>query len=113
MAKNCLYEEGENLPYVLPYDVTSGQGVLVGNVFGVAESNGKAGDSITLNLEGVWLLTKATGANTGGAFGTIAYWNNTTRAITAVSSGNTKVGSFFRTAADGDATAAVKLNGTV
>ena len=111
--KNCLYEEGENLPYVMPYDRTSGQGVLVGSMFGVVMNDAQQGASVVVVSEGVFTLTKATGSNTGASAGAVAYWDDSAKKITAVSTNNTKVGSFFLTAADADATAAVKLNGTV
>jgi predicted RecA/RadA family phage recombinase len=109
--KNFI-QEGEYLDLTAPYAVSSGGGALVGITFGVAVTdvaNGAVGSFATC---GVFTMTKGTGASTGGAQGTAAYWNNSTKVITAVSSGNTKVGVFAATCADGDATCKVRLNGS-
>ena len=111
--KNALYEEGEYLPFTAPYDRLAGQGMLVGSFFGVVVDSVTAGNQVALSSEGVYQLDKSTGTGTGGAPGQLAYWDNTAKAITAVATGNTKVGCFFLTAADADVSAAVKLNGTV
>ncbi|WP_310498307.1 DUF2190 family protein [Sandarakinorhabdus sp.] len=105
-------QPGEILTLTAPYAVTAGQGALVGAAFGVAindVANAAAGE---FGLTGVFDLTKAAGASTGGAQGAAAFWNNSTRVVTAVSSGNTRIGVFANTVADGDLVARVRLNGS-
>ena len=90
---------------------TSGQSVLVGTrlaICGDAIANGATGTAV---FRGVFLLTKATGASTGGAQGAIAYWDDTAKKVTAVSTSNTNIGYFAAVCVDGDATANVKLTG--
>ncbi len=105
-------QNGGALDLTAPYAVTSGQGALVGATFGVATTDVANGAVGAFDLEGVFTLTKATGASTGGAQGARAYWNNTSKNVTAASSGNTLIGVFTATCADGDATCVVRLNGS-
>lgn len=102
----------DSLPLAAPYAVASGGGALIGATFGVAVTTLANAEVGTFMLEGVFQLTKATGASTGGAQGAKAYWNNTSKAVTAAASGNTLIGVFSATCADGDALANVRLNGS-
>lgn len=108
--KNFI-QEGEFLDLTAPYDVASGGGALVGATFGVAVAAVLSGAVGSFATEGVFTMTKATGASTGGAQGALAYWNNTSKVVTAVSTSNTKIGVFTATCADGDTTCRVRLNG--
>lgn len=107
--KNFI-QNGKNVDVTAPYAVSSGGGVLVGALFGVAVvdiANGAVG---TICTEGVFSLAKATGANTGGAQGAVAYWDNTAKKVTGVSTDNTAIGHFMAAAATADATATVRLS---
>ncbi len=108
--KNFI-QEGDYIDLTAPYDVASGGGALVGATFGVAVTTVANGAVASFATEGVFTLTKATGASSGGAQGALAYWNNTNKNVTAVSSGNTKIGVFMATCADADTTCRVRLNG--
>lgn len=111
MATNFI-QVGDNLALAAPYAVSSGGGALVGATFGVAVTDLANAEVGTFLLEGVFSLAKKTGASTGGAQGAKAYWIAADKVVTAASSGNTLIGVFGATAADGDATAAVRLNGS-
>lgn len=107
--KNFI-QPGHNLDIVAPYAVTSGQGLLDGVEFSVASTDiasGAAGIGVT---DGVFALAKAAVTVVRK---TIAYWDNTARLVTNVSSGNTKIGVFQAAASSGDATVAVKLIPTI
>lgn len=108
--KNFI-QEGETLDLAAPHAVSSGGGALVGATFGVAITDLANGVVGAFKTKGVYSLTKATGASTGGAQGALAYWNSTSKNVTAVSTGNTKIGVFTVTCADADTTARVRLNG--
>lgn len=99
-------QPGVNVPFIAPYDVTSGQGMLEGVEFGVATTDAKSGEQVIGVTEGVVTLPKAAVAP---ARKTIAYWDNTARVVTNVSSGNTKIGIFRAAGLSGDASIAVKL----
>ena len=105
-------QEGESLNLIAPYAVSSGGGALIGATFGFASTDLANGEEGTFQLEGVYTHAKATGASTGGAQGAKAYWNNTNKNITAVSTSNTLIGVFAATCADADATCTVRLNGS-
>ena len=105
-------QEGDILTLTAPYDVLSGGGALVGATFGVAVTDVLSGAAASFAVEGVFTLTKATGASTGGAQGAKAYWVAASKSVSAASSGNTLIGVFTKTCADGDATAEVRLNGS-
>ena len=104
-------QEGEYLEIVAPYDRSAGQGVLVGKLFGVCVDDVLSGNPVTIDTGDVFDLTKSTGTGTGAAQGYRAYWDDTAKAITAVSTSNILVGVFAVTAADGDAVARIRLNG--
>jgi predicted RecA/RadA family phage recombinase len=54
--------EGRTITLTAPYAVTSGQGLLVGSIFGVASADAAISTDVEAVLEGVFTLTKATGA---------------------------------------------------
>ncbi|MBB3940699.1 putative RecA/RadA family phage recombinase [Novosphingobium fluoreni] len=95
-----------NLPVIAPYDVKSGDGMLDGVEFSVAANDASAGASVTGVTEGAFELKKAAVSITRK---TIAYWDNTAKVVTNVSSGNSKIGIFQAGALSGDATVLVKL----
>lgn len=108
--KNYI-QEGENMTLTAPYARLSGEGALVGALFGVAMTDLANGEEGTFVTEGVFTLAKATGASTGGSQGAKAYWVTASKSVSAASAGNTLIGVFAATCADGDATASVRLNG--
>lgn len=111
--KNYI-QEGENMTLTAPYARLSGEGALVGALFGVAVAdvdNGAEGAFVT---EGVFTLAKDTAASSGGSQGAKAYWIASSKKVTAAAGSNpanTLIGVFAATCADGDATANVRLNG--
>lgn len=92
-----------------PYDVLSGEGLLVGTLFGVAAYDALTGAEVEAAIHGQIALKKAAGAGTGGAQGAAAYWNNTTKVVTAVVGSNKLIGVFAKVIADGDLSAEVIL----
>jgi predicted RecA/RadA family phage recombinase len=112
MAKNFI-QEGDTLLYsnTSGSTITSGTAVLMGSKVGIALVDISNNASGAVAMEGVWSYAKNTGASTGGLMGASAYWDNSAKKFTAVSSGNTLAGYFAATCADGDATCQVKLMG--
>ena len=103
-------QEGNILSLLAPYDVTSGNGLLVGSIFGVAATDALSGEAVEAQVVGVFDVAKATGALTAGQK---IYWDNTAKKVTGTASGNTLVGGAVRAAASGDATARVRLSGAM
>jgi predicted RecA/RadA family phage recombinase len=108
-VKNYV-QEGDYVEVTLPYARLSGEGVLVGSLFGVCVVDGASGASINIHTEGVYDLTAATGASTDAVFGAKAYWDNTAKKVTPVSTSNSYIGVFLAAKATTDAVARVRLN---
>ena len=89
--------------------MASGQGILVGSLFGVCTTSGEIGDSVELSLEGVFTLPKAS-ADTPTKFAP-AYWDAAESEVTTVSTDNTLIGVFVDPLAGGTTEADVRLNG--
>ena len=99
-------QEGERIVVPAPAAVTSGDGVVVGTLFGVAGGSAALNEDVVLSLEGVFILPKAAGAITLGA---AVYWNNSTKVVTTTASGNLLIGKAFAAAADADTTAIIRI----
>ena len=105
--KNYI-QRGENLTLTAPADVNSGEGVLVGAMFGVAAGTAKSGDDVTLKRTGVFQLKKL--AAQAWSVGEKVYWSKTAKECTTVASGNTLIGYAASAAADPSATGVVVLS---
>ena len=85
-------QPGDSLALAVPYagGVTSGQGVLVGALFGVAAVDGVQNAVIEAQTQGVFDLAKEPAlAITAGAR---LFWDNTNRRLTTTATGNFQVG---------------------
>ena len=103
-------QPGDYVTVTAPYALTSGDGCLVGSLFGIASNTYANGATdAELDVEGVFDIT-ALGTDTA-TVGALAYWDNTNRRITTTASGNTKVGVFTAVKSSGATTARVRLNG--
>jgi predicted RecA/RadA family phage recombinase len=102
--KNFI-QPGDSLTVSAPYAVTSGQGVLVGALFGIAAYDAASSATVEIQTEGVFDITKEPSlAITAGAR---VYWDNTNRRITTTAAGNYQVGIATLAALAADATARV------
>lgn len=102
-------QTGDVITVIAPYAVTSGQGVQVGSLFGVATCDAANGASVDIVPEGVFDLTAVT-ADTGNA-GAKMYWDNTARRLTTTATNNTLVGCLTAAKGGSDTTARVYLDG--
>lgn len=93
-----------------PYAVFTGGGMLVGVIFGVAQTTAAIGVGVNVARDGVFTLPKAAVALT---LGQKAYWDDAAKLVTNVVGANTLIGAFQYAQIAGDATAIVVLNGTV
>lgn len=109
MAKNYV-QAGEVMTVTAPADVSSGEGVKVGVLFGVAMADAVSGDPVAITTRGVFTLPKTSAqAWTEGA---AIYWNNGSGVCTtATTSGNLFIGVAAAAAANPSATGVVRLNG--
>ncbi|PZR10384.1 MAG: hypothetical protein DI532_18145 [Azospirillum brasilense] len=103
-------QPGDSLAVAVPYSggVTSGQGLLVGALFGVAAIDGAQNAIIEAATQGVFDLTKEPSlAITAGAR---VFWDNTNRRITTTATGNFSIGIATVAALAADTTVRVWLN---
>ena len=103
-------QNGDYVEVALPYARSGGQGVLVGALFGVCVVDGANGETINIHTEGVYGLEAATGASTDAVAGARAYWDNSAKKITPVSTNNSYVGVFMAAKTTSQAFATVRLN---
>ena len=97
-------QPGDSLALAVPYagGVTSGQGVLVGALFGVAAVDGVQNAVIECQTKGVFDITKEPAL--GITAGARVFWDNTNRRLTTTATGNFQVGIAAVAALAADAT---------
>lgn len=101
-------QEGVTLTLTAPAAVSSGDGVLVGVIFGVANHDAESGADVEVTTKGVYTLTKVTG--TAFTQGAALYWDNGNSRLTTTASGNTLVGAAAVAAGSSDTTCQCRLN---
>ncbi len=105
-------QPGNTITLIAPYAVTSGDGLLVGSIFGVAAGDAANGEIVEATLTGVYDLKKV-GNQTWNA-GNRIYWDNTARETTKTATGNTLIGVAVEDVGGlaTDTIGRVRLNGT-
>ena len=89
--------------------VTSGDGVLIGNLFGIAFTTEAAGAKVNLQTEGVFALPKlSTDTITQGQR---VYWDANEAEVTETATGNYLIGVAIQAAGNGVVTVPVRLDG--
>lgn len=110
MAQNFI-QDGDVFEYTVPSSTTiaSGEGVIMGDAFGVALKGGTTGDVLPVKVSGVFTLPKTTGAAIN--YGQKVYWDATNKKITATdaSGANKLCGYAFGAEISGATTCKVKL----
>lgn len=89
--------------------VKSGDGVLIGSLFGVAAGDAEAGGLVRLNTLGVFDLPKAAGDDL--ALGDRVYWAASQNQVVKAAQGNKLIGVALAPATTGAANVRVRLNG--
>jgi predicted RecA/RadA family phage recombinase len=105
-------QPGSTLTLTAPYAVTSGDGLLVGSIFGVAAGDAASGATVEAALTGVFDLTKI--GSQAWTVGAKVYWDDTNKRCTTVATDNTPVGVAVEAVAGGagDTIGRVRLNGS-
>ena len=104
-------QPGNTITLTAPYAVASGDGLLVGSIFGVAAGTAALNESVETTLTGVFDLTKiGSQAWTAGAR---IYRDDTNKRATNVATSNTLIGVATEAVAGGagDTVGRVRLNG--
>lgn len=105
--KNFI-QPGETVTVAAPADVTSGSGVLVGKLFGVASFSALSGEDLEICTKGVYELPKTSAQ--AWTVGALIYWDGS-KATTADASGaNTLIGHALKVAANPSPTGIVRLS---
>ena len=101
-------KSGDHLTLVAPYDVLSGGGFKVGNVFGVAANTTLSGADVECCVEGVYDLAKDASVF---AQGDLAYWDDMAKKVTSTVGANLLIGVVEVAALTGATTVRVNLFG--
>lgn len=83
-------QPGANITLPAPYDRKSGEGALIGALFGVASTDVDSGAEASFVTVGVFDLTKA--ASQAWTVGAKVYWDNAAKACTTTATSNTLIG---------------------
>lgn len=112
MAKNFI-QPGGTITLTAPYAVSSGGGLLVGAIFGVAAGDAANGETVEAVLVGVFDLKKK--ASQVWVPGDTVYWDNTNKETTKTATDNVLIGVAVEAVAGGagDVIGRVRLNGSV
>ncbi|WP_379028883.1 DUF2190 family protein [Paracoccus simplex] len=104
-------QPGEHITVPAPAEVSGGEGVLVGAIFGVAQGDADVGEPVVLVRRGVFELPKTSAqAWTAGAK---VYWDAAGKLVTTTASGNTLIGAAVEVAANPSASGIVLLDGAI
>ncbi len=87
--KNFI-QPGDSLTVSAPYAVTSGQGVLIGALFGIAAYDAAISTMVEIQTEGVFDISKEPALAISA--GARVFWDNTNRRITTTATSNYQVG---------------------
>lgn len=90
--------------------ITSGDGILVNALFGVAAYTAAEGEEVEIAVVGVYELPKADTITF--AIGAKVYWDTTNGNATSTASGNKLIGVATLAAAGSDSRVRVRLDGT-
>lgn len=101
-------QRGDTVTVPAPSAVKSGDGVLVGGLFGVAATDADSGAPVEVKTTGVFTLPKTSAQ--AWTVGAAVYWDGT-KCTTADGSGaNTKIGHAVEIAANPSSTGIVRLS---
>ena len=82
-------QPGGAIDVTAPAALTSGQGLLIGNLFGVVKGDAANGAAAVLQTEGVFTLKKATGTINAGVR---VFWDDTAKRVTTTATSNMCIG---------------------
>lgn len=105
-------QPGNTITLPAPYAVASGDGLLVGAIFGIATGSAAINAEVETLTEGVVELRKA--PSQAWSVGARIYWDNAARLATTVVASNTLIGAATEPVAGGanDTIGRVRLNGS-
>ena len=104
-------QKGENITVTAAAAATSGEGVLIGSLFGIAAGDASIGDDLDLVTVGVFSMAKV--ATDVFAVGGVVYWDDSTSLVTTDddSEANPAIGIAVTVAGNPSGFVNVRLNG--
>lgn len=108
--KNFI-QHGDVLDLIAPYDVASGAGFLIGQLFAVATAAALSAKPVEGKTTGVFDLKYTVAAT--AAVGDLIYWDDTAKNVTKTASSNKKIGYCVQAAASAAPTMRVRLVPTI
>ena len=103
-------QPGNTITLTAPYAVASGDGLLVGSIFGIAAGVAALGEPVETALVGIFDITKV--GSQAWTVGARVYWDDTNKRCTTVATDNTLIGVAVAAAANPSSTGRVRLNGS-
>jgi predicted RecA/RadA family phage recombinase len=101
---------GDSINIIAPFNLTSGQGLQVKNLFGIVGADAVLGAQVALHVEGEYQVPKT--STQVWAVGDLVYFDNDLKVITNVNvSGSVKIGVATEIALNPSATGKIRLNG--
>lgn len=113
--KNLYQDKDDRVDVPAPSGgCVSGQGYVIGSIFGVAMHDAAEGALVTLRTRGIIDLPKSGAGSVNFAVGAKVFWDNTNKLCIASAAGAFKIGTqaALVPAANADTYARVLLNGT-
>ena len=92
-------QPGNTITLTAPYAVASGDGLLVGSIFGIAAGAAALGEPVETALVGVFDITKV--GSQAWTVGARVYWDDTNKRTTTVATDNTLIGVAVEAVASG------------
>lgn len=106
-------QPGDSISLTAPYNVNSGDALLVGAIFAVAMAAAAVGEKVNCRTKNGEIIDLTAVAADTIDEGQKVYWDNAARKITEVATNNTLVGAAAVAKGAGVAVCRVRLNGTV
>ena len=105
-------QPGHAVTLAAPYAVVSGDGLLVGSLFGIATHDAASGADVETQLTGIVDMAKA--ASQAWTVGAKIYWDNTAKLATTTATSNTLIGVAVLAVGNtaGETIGRVRLNGS-
>jgi predicted RecA/RadA family phage recombinase len=102
--------DGDQIEFCAPAPLVTGQGLLLGAMFGVVLASVAEGQPGILSLKGIYQLPK--NASEVWTVGEGLYWDNTNMYLTVTSADNTRVGVATAVTVNPSSVGNVRLNGS-
>lgn len=104
-------QPGDSITFTAAAAASSGDGVLVNNLFGIASGDAAIGESLVLTTKGVFAMPKV--ATDVMAVGTVVYWDNSASLVTTDddTGSNPRIGLAVTVAANPSGSVNVRLDG--